>query len=178
MTALAGMAMLMEGSTLREGKYSDNLVKAVELVHAAGRSPTACSATRTTRPRQPRYMYGHGFGLLFLASVYGEEEDNDRRKKLEKHPEEGGRVHRQGPDRHSGGWGYVSAAGRRQLRRGLGDHHQLQALRAAQNAGIPVPKEIIDKAVEYLGSARPPRGGVIYNLRRQRGGAAARSGRR
>ena len=31
-----------------------------------------------------RYMYGHGFGLLFLASVYGEEEDGDRRQKLEK----------------------------------------------------------------------------------------------
>ena len=30
-----------------------------------------------------RYMYGHGFGLLFLASVYGEEEDEKRRKELE-----------------------------------------------------------------------------------------------
>src|SRR5262245_9482146 len=28
MTALAGMPMLMEGSTLREGKYSDSLLKA------------------------------------------------------------------------------------------------------------------------------------------------------
>ena len=30
MTALAGMALLMEGSTLREGKYADNLRKAVD----------------------------------------------------------------------------------------------------------------------------------------------------
>ena len=30
-----------------------------------------------------RYMYGHGFGLLFLAQVFGEEEDGDRRRKLE-----------------------------------------------------------------------------------------------
>ena len=30
MTAMAGMAMLMEGSTMREGKYSPNIKKAVE----------------------------------------------------------------------------------------------------------------------------------------------------
>src|SRR6185369_14064368 len=30
MTALCGMSMLMEGSTLREGKYSDNLRRAVD----------------------------------------------------------------------------------------------------------------------------------------------------
>ena len=30
MTGLAGMALLMEGSTMREGKYSQNIKKAVE----------------------------------------------------------------------------------------------------------------------------------------------------
>ena len=30
-----------------------------------------------------RYMYGHGFSLMFLSCVYGEEEDSDRRKKME-----------------------------------------------------------------------------------------------
>ena len=29
-------------------------------------------------------MYGHGFGTMFLACVYGEEEDKDQREKLEK----------------------------------------------------------------------------------------------
>jgi ATP phosphoribosyltransferase len=30
-----------------------------------------------------RYMYGHGYSLLYLAQIYGEEEDLDRRRKLE-----------------------------------------------------------------------------------------------
>ena len=46
-----------------------------------------------------RYMYGHGFGLLFLACVYGEEEDGDRRKKLEKILTKAVEFTRQGPDR-------------------------------------------------------------------------------
>src|SRR5207237_173733 len=57
----------------------------------------------------PRYMYGHGFGMLFLAQVYGEEEDGERRKKLEdiltRAVEFCGKA--QTP---RGGWGYVSSA--------------------------------------------------------------------
>ena len=30
-----------------------------------------------------RYMYGHGYALLFLSCVYGEEEEGERRRKLE-----------------------------------------------------------------------------------------------
>ena len=41
MTALAGMALLMEGSTLREGKYSDNIRKAVDWLMDAHASATA-----------------------------------------------------------------------------------------------------------------------------------------
>ena len=100
MTALAGMCLLMEGSTLRKGKYSDQIRKAVEWFLAAGPAAAERPARqlRTTRPSRSRYMYGHGFGRMFLASVYGEEEDKERRKKLEKAPHEGRRVHRQGPD--------------------------------------------------------------------------------
>jgi hypothetical protein len=47
---------------------------------------------------------------------------------------------------------------------------QLQGLRAARNAGIVVPKSIIDKANKYLKESTTPRGGVIYSL--AHGGAA------
>ena len=40
---------------------------------------------------------------------------------------------------------------------------QVQALRAARNAGIPVPKETIDKAIDYLEDCTTPKGGVIYS---------------
>ena len=85
MTALAGMCFLMEGSTLQEGKYSDQVQKAVNWFLAANRQqPNGLLGNLQNPTEAARYMYGHGFGTLFLASVYGEEEDKDQREKLEK----------------------------------------------------------------------------------------------
>jgi hypothetical protein len=117
-----------------------------------------------------RYMYGHGFGMLFLASVYGEEDDADRRKKLEA-------ILKKGVDftanaqTDKGGWGYVSAAEGGNFDEGSVTITQLQALRAARNAGIPVPKKVIDMAMEYLRKSTTPKGGIIYSL--ANGGMAA-----
>src|SRR5207244_2651257 len=70
MTALAGMALLMEGSTLRDGKYSSHLRKAVDwLMERSQRNGLIGNPNNPTEAA--RYMYGHGFGLLFLAQVYG-----------------------------------------------------------------------------------------------------------
>ncbi|WP_238602533.1 prenyltransferase/squalene oxidase repeat-containing protein [Fimbriiglobus ruber] len=162
MTAMAGMCMLMHGSTLREGKYCDNIVKAVDWFMA--RSQASGLLGNPANPTESsRYTYGHGFGMLFLASVYGEEEDGDRRKKLEvmlkKAVEFCGKAQ---TDR--GGWGYVSAKDGGNFDEGSTTITQLQGLRAARNAGIPVPKEIIDKATKYLHDCTTPRGGIIYSL--------------
>jgi squalene cyclase len=162
MTALAGMAMLMEGSTLKEGKYSDNLAKAVTWFMARSQ-PNGLLGNPNNPTEAARYTYGHGFGLLFLASVYGEEDHGDRRKKLEvlirKAVEFTGKA-----QTDKGGWGYVSAKDGNNFDEGSTTITQLQALRAARNAGIPVPKEIIDKATEYLRKCTTPRGGIIYSL--------------
>ena len=94
MTALAGMCFLMEGSTLKEGKYSDQVQKAVNWFLAANRqSAKGCLGNLQNPTESSRYLYGHGFGTMFLASVYGEEEDKDQREKLED-SQEGSRVHR------------------------------------------------------------------------------------
>ncbi len=167
MTALAGMAMLMEGSTLREGKYSNELVKAVDWF--LKRSQSNGLLGNTNNPTEmSHYIYGHGFGMMFLASVYGEEEDETRRKKLEivlkKAVEFSGKA-----QTDQGGWGYVSAKDGGGFDEGSTTITQLQGLRAARNAGIPVPKEIIDKAKKYLRDATTPRGGVVYNLPRGSG---------
>src|SRR2546425_781914 len=82
MTALGGMALLMEGSTLREGKYAQNIRRAVDwIVERSQRNGMLGNPNNPTEAG--RYMYGHGFGLLFLSCVYGEEEDSERRRKLE-----------------------------------------------------------------------------------------------
>jgi squalene cyclase len=162
MTALAGLALLMEGSTMREGKYSDNIRRAVDwLVERSQRNGLIGNPSNFSEAQ--RYMYGHGFSLLFLASVYGEEEDGDRRKKLEDVLTRGvqftGKAQTQ-----RGGWGYVSSADGGGFDEGSVTITQLQGIRACRNAGIVVPKEIIDKAVDYLRKCTTPRGGVIYSL--------------
>lgn len=175
MTALAGMAFLMEGSTLKEGKYSDQVKKCVDWFLAAGRLTADGKIGDVRNPTESvRYMYGQGFGTMFLASVYGEEEDDEQRKKLEKllkksvefickaqtlkkHPKAEGKTV------DIGGWGYVSAADGNNFDEGSVTITALQGLRAARNAGIPVPKENIDKAVNYLEACTTPDGGIVYN---------------
>lgn len=162
MTGVAGMALLMEGSTLREGKYSDQLVKAVKWFTDRA-APNGLLGTPNNVAERSHYIYGHGFGLLFLASVYGEEDDDDRRKKLEQ-------ILKRAVDfsckaqTDKGGWGYVSALEGGNFDEGSTTITQLQALRAARNAGIAVPKKTIDNAVDYLRKCTTPRGGLIYNL--------------
>ncbi len=112
----------MEGSTLKEGKYSDQVKKAVDWFLAAGR---LTADGKIGDPRNPtessRYIYGQGFGTMFLASVYGEEEDDEQRKKLEKLLKKSveflckaqtlkKHAKPEGKTVDIGGWGYVSAA--------------------------------------------------------------------
>jgi hypothetical protein len=162
MTSLAGMCFLMEGSTLREGKYSDQLLKSVNWLMVRAQ-PNGLIGNPNNPTESSRYMYGHGFGLLFLASVYGEEDDADRRKKLEQILKVAVEFACKAQT-DKGGWGYVSAAEGGNFDEGSVTITQLQALRAARNAGIPVPKATIDKSVEYLRKSTTPRGGIIYSL--------------
>jgi hypothetical protein len=82
MTALAGMALLMEGSNLQKGKYSANIRKAVDWLmdkSQAGRDGLIFS----DHPSETdRYMQGHGLATQFLAWAYRSESDETRRKKL------------------------------------------------------------------------------------------------
>ena len=82
MTGIAGTTLLMQGSTIREGKYKDNIRRAVDwLVDRTQRNGLIGDPLA---PNQGLgYLYGHGFSILFLSQVYGEEEDVDRRRKLE-----------------------------------------------------------------------------------------------
>jgi squalene cyclase len=168
MTGVAGMAFLMEGSTMREGKYSQNIKKAVEW-YLKRSQPNGLLGNPNNPSEASRYLYGHGFGLLFLASVYGEEEDEKRRKDLEKLLTKA--VEFTGKAQTTlGGWGYVSAAEGGNFDEGSVTVTQLQPLRACRNAGIVVPKSIIDKSIDYLTKSTTPNGGVIYSLANGFGG--------
>ncbi len=171
MTGLSGVALLMEGSTIREGKYADNIRRAVDWLLETERTRSNGLISNPNHPaEQGRYMYGHGFGLLFLACVYGDEEDKDRREKLKNVLK---RAVKFTGDAQStqGGWYYTSAKDGHDNDEGSVTITQLQALRACRNAGIPVPKAIIDKARKYLERATTANGGVVYSLGRGGNGA-------
>ena len=177
MTGLAGLAFLMEGSSLKEGKYSDQVQKAVQWFLTAGRQqPNGLLADDRGGGggNFGNYMHGHGYATMFLACAYGEEEDADQREKLEKAIKKAAeficraqttRKHRkpEGKELDIGGWGYTSSTDNNNFDEGSVTITQLQALRAARNAGIPVPKENIDKATNYLEACTTPKGGIIYS---------------
>ena len=162
MTAMAGMSFLMEGSTISSGKFSENIRKATDWFLKRAQ-PNGLLGNPNNPLEADRYMYGHGFGMLFLASVYGDEGDEKKQKELEKALSKAvlfcGKAQ---TDR--GGWGYVSALEGGNFDEGSVTITQLQGLRAARNAGIYVPKSIIDRAVRYLHDCTTSRGGIIYSL--------------
>jgi hypothetical protein len=160
MTGMSGVALLMEGSTLRQGKYADNLRRATDwLMNVTQRNGLISPLNGLGRG----YMHDHGYALLFLAMVFGEEEDNDRRRHLAdvltRAVDFTGKA--QTP---RGGWGYTSSADTGGFDEGSVTVTQVQALRACRNAGIVVPKEIIDKGLKYLKDCTTANGAVTYTI--------------
>src|SRR6266545_8053296 len=77
MTGLAGMAFLSTGNTPSRGPYADAIHRAMRFCMSQATSSGLISSTTEFNGRS---MYGHGFSLLFLASVYGMETDNKTRE--------------------------------------------------------------------------------------------------
>jgi hypothetical protein len=158
MTALAGTALLMEGSTTTQGRYAEPVRQAVDYLVGRARPNGLIGDPKN----DDRYTYGHGFSMLFLSQVLGEEEDERRREELvrvlTKAVEFSGRAQTK-----DGGWGYVSAKDGHDFDEGSTTITQVQGLRGCRNAGIPVPREIISKAIAYIHACTLPDGGVQYS---------------
>jgi hypothetical protein len=159
-TAMAGMTLLMEGSTPADGKYADSLGKAVNWL-MDGSQPNGLLGDPKDPNGAGRYMIGHGLAMLFLATVYAQEEDSDRRTRLEKILTKAVEFTRIAQTKR-GAWGYVTAAAGGEFDEGACTILQLQGLRAVRNAGVIVPKNLFD--MNYFRKSTTPRGGVIYSL--------------
>jgi hypothetical protein len=155
MTSLAGLALLAGGNTPTQGKYAANVRKAVDyILRSSSRTGLISRMEEEQRP-----MYGHGFGMLFLAEAYGMEEDLERQAAIRRvltravtltarsQSAQGGWLY--SPD-DNGDEGSVTVT-------------QIQALRACRNAGIKVPKSVIDRACKYLDICANPDGGISYS---------------
>ncbi len=164
MTALAANALLCEGSTTTRGKYAKNISAAVDYLLEVAQ-PNGLIGYKNDY----RYTYGHGFSMLFLSQVYGEEEDAERREELKKVLMNAVKFSGQAQTTR-GGWGYVSAKDGNDFDEGSTCVTQVQGLRACRNAGLPVSKEIIDRAKKYIADCTNADGGICYSIK-HRGGS-------
>lgn len=160
MTALAATALVCSGSTATQGPYAKNIRRAIDYLTTKVRENGLIGDPFADN----RYTYGHGFSMLFLSQILGEEEDEDRRRELieilTKAVEFSSKA--QTP---SGGWGYVSAKDGNNFDEGSTTITQVQGLRGCRNAGIPVPAEVIENAKNYIYQCKNADGGISYSSR-------------
>ncbi|MEM1228352.1 MAG: prenyltransferase/squalene oxidase repeat-containing protein [Planctomycetota bacterium] len=160
MAALAGTAMIASGSTTTQGPYAKQIARAADFLITKARGNGLIGDPQT----DTRYTYGHGFSMLFLSQVLGEEGLIDRREELvevlTKAVEFSGNA-----QTAAGGWGYVSAKEGNDFDEGSTTITQVQGLRGCRNAGIPVSAAVIEKAKQYIYRCKNPDGGISYSSR-------------
>lgn len=159
MTALSGLAFLAGGSTTTQGKYAQQVSRATSFIL----SSAAPNGLISRMEEEARSMYGHGFSMLFLGELHGMEEDPARREAIARALARAVELTGRSQSR-LGGWMYTPDANSDE---GSVTITQLQGLRAARNAGIAVPKQVIDGALGYLDKSVLPDGGIAYRADRQ-----------
>ncbi len=152
-TALAGMAMMSGGSTPHRGPYGAEISKCIGYLLSRSQKSGLIVAPGATS-RGP--MYGHGFATLFLAECHGMSARAELRQKLVAAVKL--IVNTQNDQ---GGWRYQPVRADADLSVTI---CQIMALRAARNAGVYVPKETIDRCIQYVKRSQNPDGGFVYML--------------
>ncbi|WP_231740984.1 prenyltransferase/squalene oxidase repeat-containing protein [Thalassoglobus neptunius] len=149
--ALCGIAFLCSGSVPEAGDYSETINRTVEFLLSCSQK-NGYLVDSDSASHGP--MYGHGFATMFLAEVYGMTPRDDLGEKL-----------RRAVDliiatqNSEGGWRYNPVPQEADVSVTV---CQVMALRSARNAGISVPKEVVDRAVNYIKSCQNPGGGFRY----------------
>lgn len=156
-TALAGLAMICSGNTTVQGPYADNVGGAVNFLLTKCRKNGLIGDPR----RDHRYTYGHGFAMLFLSQVLGEEEDIERRDELIAVLERAVQFSISAQT-GEGGWGYVSSKDS-DFDEGSTTITQVQALRGCRNGGIVVPAQPLEAAKNYIYKCKNSDGGISYS---------------
>ena len=160
LAALAGTALIGSGSTTTQGPYAREIGRACDYLISKSRDNGLIGDPQT----DSRYTYGHGFSMLFLSQVLGEEGLLDRREELvnvlTKAVEFSANAQTE-----AGGWGYVSAREGNDFDEGSTTITQVQGLRGCRNAGIRVSAKVIDKAKEYIYRCKNKDGGISYSSR-------------
>ncbi len=162
MAALAATALVASGSTTTQGPYAKQIARATDYLISKSRDNGLLGDPQT----DTRYTYGHGFAMLLLSQVLGEEGLIDRREELVDVLTRA--VNFSGnAQTAAGGWGYVSAAEGNDFDEGSTTITQVQGLRGCRNAGIPVSGKVIENAKQYIYGCKNPDGGISYSSKQK-----------
>jgi squalene cyclase len=160
LAALAGTALACSGSTTTEGPYARNISLAADYLLTMSRDNGLIGDPL----RDSRYTYGHGFSMLFLSQVLGEEGLKQRRVELidvlTRAAEFSGNA-----QTTDGGWGYLSAKDDANFDEGSTTITQVQGLRGCRNAAIPVSADVIERAKQYIYRCQNNDGGISYSIK-------------
>lgn len=156
MTGLVGLALLLERDgprvqgwgRIRESKYSANIRKAVDWLMDQGQAGRNGLIFSGHHSETARYMQGHGFATLFLAGAYMNNEAMHKKKLSDVLT--GAVKYICKAQSSQGGWYYTSTAEGHDFDAISVTAIQIQALQAAENAGIPFPDDVIGPGHEYL----------------------------
>jgi hypothetical protein len=149
--ALAGMAMMSGGSTPGRGPYGTQVDRCLAYVLRCANPSGLIAGPDSLAP-----MYGHGFATMFLAECYGMSPRADLRETLAKAVAI--IVNSQNAE---GGWRYQPVRDDADISVTV---CQVMALRAAHNAGLFVPSQTVDRAIDYIKRCQNPDGGFMYML--------------
>lgn len=149
-TGLSGMAMMCGGSTPGRGPHGAAVRRCVDYLLARARpSGFIAGPDQSHGP-----MYGHGFATMFLAECYGMTPRPELREKLSKAVKLIVECQNK-----QGGWRYQPVRADADISVTV---CEMMALRAARNAGLSVPRETIDRAIDYVKRSQNADGGFMY----------------
>ncbi len=152
-TALAGMAFLAAGHSPGIGPEGERIEAIIDFL-LKSQEPSGLLIREDSAGHGP--LYGHGFATLFLAEVYGmsprEEVEVALRNAVTLI------INSQSKD---GGWRYLPDGRDADISVTV---CQIMALRAARNAGMTVPRQVVDLCTEYVRKCQNTDGGFRYRL--------------
>ena len=151
--SLSGLAMMSGGSLPGRGPYGRQVSLSLDYVLAAAQE-SGFICVPGFESHGP--MYAHGFATLFIAESLGSSPRQETREKLAKAVKL--IVNTQIA---VGGWRYRPERMDPDISVTISE---VMALRAARNAGVRVPKETVDRSVEYIKKSQNADGGFTYML--------------
>ncbi len=157
-TSLACLAFMADGHVPGRGKYGPIVQLGLENVLSNSTETGLIAGESGNGP-----MYGHGFATLFLGEVYGMigGDDSDISRRTHDALLRACRLIER-TQNSEGGWRYNPVPFDADVSVTI---CQIMALRSARNAGIEVPKSVIDRAVVYVRNCQNKAdGGFMYQL--------------